>query len=64
MYRGRIVGIVPPDTSNEELGLLMAGSSAAAADGDAVPAPREPLDDASAPEEDQVAEQSSESVDE
>ena len=28
MYRGRIVGIVPPDTSNEELGLLMAGSSA------------------------------------
>jgi simple sugar transport system ATP-binding protein len=28
MYRGRIVGIVPSDTSNEELGLLMAGGSA------------------------------------
>jgi simple sugar transport system ATP-binding protein len=25
MYRGKIVGIVPPDTSREELGLLMAG---------------------------------------
>ncbi|NUR63979.1 MAG: ABC transporter ATP-binding protein [Catenulispora sp.] len=25
MYRGKIVGIVPPGTSNEELGLLMAG---------------------------------------
>ena len=25
MYRGRIVGIVPPDTSREVLGLLMAG---------------------------------------
>ncbi|MBW8803813.1 MAG: ABC transporter ATP-binding protein [Catenulisporales bacterium] len=25
MYRGKIVGIVPADTSNEELGLLMAG---------------------------------------
>jgi ABC-type uncharacterized transport system ATPase subunit len=28
MYRGKIVGIVPPDTTNEELGLLMAGGSA------------------------------------
>ena len=28
MYRGKIVGIVPPDTSREELGLLMAGGSA------------------------------------
>jgi simple sugar transport system ATP-binding protein len=28
MYRGRIVGIVPPDTSREELGLLMAGGGA------------------------------------
>ncbi|ACU69718.1 ABC transporter related [Catenulispora acidiphila DSM 44928] len=47
MYRGRIVGIVPPDTSNEELGLLMAGSSAAEAEAaDAtVPAARESLDD-------------------
>ena len=25
MYRGRIVGIVPPDTSREVLGLMMAG---------------------------------------
>ena len=25
MYRGRIVGIVPPDTSREALGLMMAG---------------------------------------
>jgi ABC-type uncharacterized transport system ATPase subunit len=25
MYRGRIVAVVPPDTSREELGLLMAG---------------------------------------
>ena len=25
LYRGRIVGIVPPDTSREELGMLMAG---------------------------------------
>ena len=43
MYRGRIVGIVPPDTTNEELGLLMAGGSAE--DEAAVPAAREPLDD-------------------
>jgi simple sugar transport system ATP-binding protein len=28
MYRGKIVGIVPPDTSREELGLLMAGGGA------------------------------------
>ena len=25
MYRGRIVGIVPPDTSREVVGLMMAG---------------------------------------
>jgi hypothetical protein len=25
MYRGRLVGIVPPDTSREVLGLMMAG---------------------------------------
>ena len=25
MYRGRIVGVVPPDTSREVLGLMMAG---------------------------------------
>ncbi|HXR74308.1 ABC transporter ATP-binding protein [Actinocrinis sp.] len=25
MYRGKIVGVVPPDTSREEIGLLMAG---------------------------------------
>jgi simple sugar transport system ATP-binding protein len=25
MYRGRIIGIVPPDTSREVLGLMMAG---------------------------------------
>jgi simple sugar transport system ATP-binding protein len=25
MYRGQIVGIVPPDTSREVLGLMMAG---------------------------------------
>jgi simple sugar transport system ATP-binding protein len=25
MYRGRIVGIVPPSTSREQIGLLMAG---------------------------------------
>ena len=25
MYRGRIVGVVPPDTSREALGLMMAG---------------------------------------
>jgi general nucleoside transport system ATP-binding protein len=25
MYRGRIVGLVPPDTSREVLGLMMAG---------------------------------------
>jgi simple sugar transport system ATP-binding protein len=31
MYRGRIVGIVPPDTSNEVLGLMMAGVPAAEA---------------------------------
>jgi simple sugar transport system ATP-binding protein len=28
MYRGRIVGIVPPNTSREVLGLMMAGASA------------------------------------
>jgi simple sugar transport system ATP-binding protein len=57
MYRGRIVGIVPPDTSNEELGLLMAGSGpedGAAAEGsadtvaapvlDAVPVDAVPVD--------------------
>jgi ABC-type uncharacterized transport system ATPase subunit len=27
MYRGKIVGTVPPDTSREQLGLLMAGAS-------------------------------------
>jgi general nucleoside transport system ATP-binding protein len=27
MYRGRIVGIVPPDTARDELGLMMAGAS-------------------------------------
>ena len=27
MYRGRVVGIVPGDTSRERLGLLMAGMS-------------------------------------
>jgi ABC-type uncharacterized transport system ATPase subunit len=26
MYEGEIVGIVPPDTSVEELGLMMAGA--------------------------------------
>ena len=25
MYRGRLIGIVPPDTSREVLGLMMAG---------------------------------------
>jgi ABC-type sugar transport system ATPase subunit len=28
LYRGRIVGIVPPDTPREVLGLMMAGMSA------------------------------------
>jgi general nucleoside transport system ATP-binding protein len=27
MYRGRIVGVVPPDTPRDELGLMMAGAS-------------------------------------
>jgi len=62
MYRGKIVGIVPPDTSNEELGLLMAGGSVeetetatATAVGDTVPAAREPLDDAAEAEEAQAS---------
>jgi simple sugar transport system ATP-binding protein len=42
MYRGQIVGIVPPDTTNEELGLLMAGASLeeAGAAAETIPAPR------------------------
>jgi hypothetical protein len=27
MYHGRIVGIVPPTTSRDQLGLMMAGAS-------------------------------------
>ncbi|MBS2961753.1 ABC transporter ATP-binding protein [Actinocrinis puniceicyclus] len=40
MYRGKIVGVVPPDTSREQIGLLMAGitDSAAAAQRSAAPA--------------------------
>ncbi|HEV2343527.1 MAG TPA: ABC transporter ATP-binding protein [Actinocrinis sp.] len=34
MYRGKIVGVVPPDTSRDEIGLLMAGIT----DGGAAPA--------------------------
>jgi simple sugar transport system ATP-binding protein len=40
MYRGRIIGIVGPDTPREEIGLLMAGISPDAAhesNTDAVP---------------------------
>jgi hypothetical protein len=38
MYRGRIIGIVGPDTPREEIGLLMAGISPdAAAPGRATP---------------------------
>ncbi|MBS2552628.1 ABC transporter ATP-binding protein [Catenulispora sp. NL8] len=50
MYRGKIVGIVPPDTSNEELGLLMAGGSgdeaeaAAETDAEAVAEPTSETD--------------------
>ena len=34
MYRGRVVGVVPPDTSREALGLMMAGVPADEAPGD------------------------------
>jgi general nucleoside transport system ATP-binding protein len=27
MYRGKVVGVVPPDTPRDELGLMMAGAS-------------------------------------
>ena len=40
MYRGRIVGIVDPSTSRQELGLLMAGASVEA--DDSAPPPTEP----------------------
>jgi simple sugar transport system ATP-binding protein len=71
MYRGRIVGIVPPDTSNEELGLLMAGGSAE--EPGTVPAARAAQDDETvepvaetdpAAQESPAAEESSETVDE
>ncbi|MBN7794865.1 ABC transporter ATP-binding protein [Microbacterium esteraromaticum] len=39
MYRGRIVGIVPGDTSRETLGLMMAGMSETAALAEATEAP-------------------------
>jgi general nucleoside transport system ATP-binding protein len=38
MYRGKIVGVVSPDTSREEIGLLMAGITDGAAAGDGVSA--------------------------
>jgi general nucleoside transport system ATP-binding protein len=38
MYEGAIVGIVPPTTSRDQLGLMMAGSTGEVRDGAAVPA--------------------------
>jgi general nucleoside transport system ATP-binding protein len=37
MYEGKIVGICPPDIPEQELGLLMAGASAADGQGDGAP---------------------------
>ncbi|HZU58355.1 MAG TPA: ABC transporter ATP-binding protein [Actinocrinis sp.] len=43
MYRGKIVGVVSPDTSREEIGLLMAGiTDGATAAGDGTPAAAAP----------------------
>ncbi|NUR28285.1 MAG: ABC transporter ATP-binding protein [Catenulispora sp.] len=79
MYRGKIVGIVPPDTSNEELGLLMAGSGPedAAHAHDEAPVPEEapvseeapvpdeaPAQDAVPAQAEAPAEESSETADE
>ena len=33
MYRGRIIGIVPPSTSRDQIGLMMAGVEDGADDG-------------------------------
>jgi simple sugar transport system ATP-binding protein len=65
MYRGRIVGIVPPDTSNEELGLLMAGSGPEdAARAHEAPVHGAPVQDAVPAQAEAPAEESSETADE
>jgi simple sugar transport system ATP-binding protein len=65
MYRGRIVGIVPPDTSNEELGLLMAGSAVDDVEDDESEPDAVPTDAVSEEaSEEAPAEESSETADE